>query len=136
MFRACGRLAAVVPGWDLSILIPIHKKGPAALPENHRPLRLIQTVKRLFGMMVEKLLGGEAHNDAYQYGFQPRICAIMLLAIVVADLHTPGLTSVAADQKGAYDSVNRLKLMALVDRRHCTCSKPRPDAPSARHRIH
>ena len=118
MFKACGRLAAVVPGWDLSVLIPIHKKGPVALPENHRPLRLIPTVKRLYGMVVERMLGREAQNDPYQYGFQHRICAIMLLATVVADLRNPGITTVAADQKGAYDTVNRQKLMKLVDRRH------------------
>ena len=44
--------------------------------------------------------------------------ALMLLVIVVADLRVPGITTVAADQKGAYDTVNRQKLMGLVDRRH------------------
>ena len=118
VFKACGRLATVVPGWDLSVLIPIHKRGPAELPENNRPLRLIQTVKRLYGIMIEQRLDAEANNDPAQYGFQKRICALMLLAIVVADLRHPGITTVAADQKAAYDTVDRRKLMVLVDRRH------------------
>lgn len=42
----------------------------------------------------------------------------MLMTIVVADLRHPGITTIAADQKGAYDTVDRRKLMTLVDRRH------------------
>lgn len=70
LFAAFGRLAAVVPGWDLSVLIPIYKKkGPAADPANHRPLRLIPALKKVFGIALDIELRMEMVNELAQYGF-------------------------------------------------------------------
>lgn len=77
LFQACGRLAAVVPGWDLSILIPIYKKGSPALPANYRPLRLIQALKKVFGIALDNTIRFEADNDFAQFGFQRGVSSLL-----------------------------------------------------------
>ena len=118
IFQACGRLAATIPGWDLSILIPIPKRGALELPQNHRPLRLINTIKKIFGLAIAGIVKREAPNNIAQFGFQEQTSALDALVLVVAHLRTPHLHTIAVDQAGAYDSVCRTYLMTLVDRKH------------------
>ena len=118
LFSACGRLAAVVPGWDLSVLIPIYKgKGPEADPANHRPLRLLPALKKIFGTALDLTIRRETQNDIAQFGFQSGTSSLEALVLAIAHSQLPGLISIAVDQKGAYDTVNRAHLMKLVDAR-------------------
>lgn len=118
LFAACGRLATVVPGWDLSVLVPIYKgKGPAAAPANHRPLRLIPALKKVFGIALDATIRGETQNQIAQYGFQTGTASLEALVLAIAHSQIPGLVSIAVDQKGAYDTVNRSYLMKLVEAR-------------------
>ena len=44
-------MGCVMRDWDLSTLIPIYKnKGLVVKPANHRPLRLILIVRKVFEM--------------------------------------------------------------------------------------
>ena len=118
LFAACGRLAAVVPGWDLSVLIPIYKrKGLASDPANYRPLRLIPALKKVFGIALDATLRKEIQNEPAQYGFQTGTSSLEALVLAIADTQRPGLITIAVDQKGAYDTVNRAFLMKLIDAR-------------------
>ena len=119
IFHACGRLATTIPGWDLSILIPIPKRGALELPQNHRPLRLIPAIKKILGLAIVDSIKGEVQNNLGQYGFQDRTSALDALVLVIAHLRIPHLRTIAIDQAGAYDSVCRSYLMTLVDRQ-CT----------------
>lgn len=101
IFQACGRLAATIPGWDLSILIPIPKRGALELPQNHRPLRLINAIKKILGLTISGILKSEAPNNIAQFGFQEQTSALDALDLVVAHLRTPHLHTIAVDQAGA-----------------------------------
>ena len=118
IFQACGRLAATIPGWDLSILIPIPKRGDLELPQNHRPLRLIIAIKKILGLAIAGLVKEEEPSHLSQFGFQERTSALDALVLVIAHLRIPHLRTIAVDQAGAYDSVCRAYLMTLVDRKH------------------
>lgn len=118
LFTACGRLAAVIPGWDLSVLIPIYKgKGPEAVPANHRPLRLIPALKKIFGIALDSTIRGQAQNEFAQFGFQTGTSSSEALVLAIAHTQLPGLVSISVDQKGAYDTINRAYLMKVVDTR-------------------
>ena len=117
LFRACGRLGVVPPGWDLSILIPIYKKGLTSLPANYRPLRLIQALKKIFGIALDATLREEIANDIAQFGFQPGVSAMEALVLAIAHTQIPDMLTIAVDQKGAYDTVDRATLMELVAER-------------------
>lgn len=118
IFQACGRIAATIPGWDLSILIPIPKKGALELPQNHRPLRLIMAMKKILGLAISGNVKSEVQNNIAQFGFQEKTSALDALVLVVAHLRNQPLHTIAVDQAGAYDSVCRSYLMTLVDRQH------------------
>ena len=118
ILAACGRLATVIPDWDLSILIPIHKKGPPKTPKNHRPLRLILAFKKIVGAAIDDTMRAEAQNHPAQFGFQRGTSALEALVLAIAHLTIQGMHTIAVDQKGAYDSIRRTKLMSLVAERH------------------
>lgn len=107
LFAACGRMAAVVPGWDLSILIPIFKKGDMALPVNYRPLRLIQALKKIFGIALDGKVRAETDNELAQFGFQRGVSSLEALVQAIAHTQIADILTIAVDQKGAYDTVNR-----------------------------
>lgn len=118
LLAAFGRLAAVISGWDQSILIPIYKKGPPQIPKNHRPLRLLQTIKKIVGSATDMTMRSEATNHLAQFGFQCGTSALEALVLAIAHLRIPGMHTIAVDQKGAYDSICRSKLMTLVEMGH------------------
>ena len=118
IFKACGRLAATIPGWDLSILIPIPKRGDTALPQNNRPLRLIASIKKILGHVIARAVSGEVQNKKSQFGFQGGTSALEALVLVIAHLQQSPTHTVAVDQASAYDTVCKEYLMQLVDRKH------------------
>ena len=85
LFAAGARLGCVMKDWDLSILIPIYKtKGMVAEPSNHRPLRLILILRKVFEMGTTDMLVREKPDELEQYGFIEKTMAEAAAAMVMS----------------------------------------------------
>ena len=113
MFDACARCAYVIEGWDLSILIPLHKKGDTSVTSNYRPLRLILIIRKIFEMALEPAMLREFRDELEQFGFLQRTSAIAPTLIVIAYMRMSSLLF-PLDLSKAYDMVNKQLLMAQV----------------------
>jgi len=119
LFAAGARLRCVMKDWDLSILIPIFKKkGRMAEPSNHRPLRLILIMRKIFEMGTTTRLVKEKPDELEQYGFIARTMAESAAAMVMATASRPHIITILLDLIKAYDLVQRDQVMAIVDEEH------------------
>ena len=119
LFAAGARLRCVMKDWDLSILIPIYKKkGMVAEPSNHRPLRLILILRKVFEMGTTDMLVREKPDELEQYGFIEKTMAEAAAAMVMAAASLPHVITILLDLIKAYYLVQRDQVMAIVDEEH------------------
>ena len=119
LFAAGARLGCAMKDWDLSILIPIYKKkGMVAEPANHRPLRLILILRKVFEMATTDMLVREKPDELEQFGFIERTMAESAAAMVMASASMPHIITILLDLIKAYDLVQRDQVMAIVDEEH------------------
>lgn len=118
LFRTGARLGCVISGWDLSILIPLFKKGDPAEPANYRALRLVLVIRKVFEIAVDKVMGEECPDELAQFGFSLKTSAMAPAAIVLSHLRWKELISLLLDLIRAYDLVQRDQLMDIVDSDH------------------
>lgn len=102
-------------GWDLSVFVSIYKKGCVQLSANYRRLRLIQALKKIFGIALNDTLRLAIVSELVKFGFQVGTSSLEALVLAIAHTQLQGTISILVDQKGAYDTVNRENLMQLID---------------------
>ena len=121
LFAAGARMRCVMKNWDFSILIPIYKKkGLIAVPANHRPLRLILSIRKIFEMGTTERLVRESPDEIQQYGFNEKSMALTPVALVVSAASLRYVLTILLDLIKAYDLVRRDQVMAIVDEEHST----------------
>ena len=119
LFAAGGRLQCVMKDWDFSLLIPIYKgKGPASVPANNRPLRLILIIRKIYEMGTTVRLVRERPDDLEQHGFAEKAMALTPVALVVSAASLHYVLTFLLDLVKAYDLVQREQIMQIVDEEH------------------
>lgn len=113
MFNACARCGYVIEGWDLSILIPLYKKGDPSKTSNYRPLRLVLIVRKIFEMALEPAMLREFRDELEQFGFLQRTSAVAPTLIVVSLMRMARLLF-PLDLSKAYDMVIKRLPMTQV----------------------
>lgn len=85
LFAPSARLQVVMKDWDCSILIYVdNKKGLIAMPANHRPLRPILILRKLFEMRTTERLVRETPDELEEYGFNEKSMALTPVELVVS----------------------------------------------------
>ena len=109
------------PEWNELIIAPVLKKEKSPTdPASYRPIHLISTLAKVFASIVDDLLQRWVPRTPEQFGFErghgTRDCVFTLSRIFEKyRLRKEGLQVVFVDFKGAFDSVDRRKLLSKID---------------------
>ena len=109
--------------WSKSIIVPIHKKGDANIPDSYRGIALTSVLSKVYTRILNKRLTGWAEQEEkileQQAGFRAGYSTIdhifTLYGLVQKHLQRHTKFYVAfVDFKKAFDSVNRNALWAVL----------------------
>jgi hypothetical protein len=112
--------------WSLSVIIPLHKKGPSNIPDNYRGIALLQVFSKIYIGILNKRItlfaeacGKIAEAQAgFRSGYSTIDNGFILYSVVSKYLCRKGRSVYVAfvDFKKAFDSVNRNKLFKALSR--------------------
>jgi len=99
--------------WTEGIICPIFKKGDRRLCNNYRPITLLNTVYKIFAILLHNRICTEVEHKIgeYQMGFSPNrsIDNIFIIRQIFEKCHEHNieLHNIFIDSMQAFDSVNR-----------------------------
>ena len=110
--------------WALSVIIPIHKKGPTSNPDNYRGISLLQILSKIYISIVTKRLTFYVNafnriteaQSGFRSGYSTIDNGFILYAVVSKYMCRKGKKVYVAfvDFKKAFDSVHRSKLFEIL----------------------
>jgi hypothetical protein len=123
MFRFAYVTGTVPESWTKAVIIPVPKKGDLSLIENHRPISLLENIRKIFEKCLHGILtkSSKALSDE-QGGFRNSRSTLDQCLILEEIIHSYKITTKKApvmaflDIKAAYDSVDRTILLEKLKR--------------------
>lgn len=107
-FAAGARLQCFMKDLDFSIFIPIYKrKEKIAVPENHRLLRFIFILQKIFEMETTVRLVRETSDELDQFGFSDSSMTLTPVTMVVSAASLQHVLLILLKLIKAYDLVQR-----------------------------
>ena len=110
--------------WALSVIVPIHKKGPTSNPDNYRGISLLQVLSKIYISVVSKRLTFYVNafnkiteaQSGFRSGYSTIDNGFILYSIVSKYMCKKGKKFYVAfvDFKKAFDSVHRSKLFEIL----------------------
>ena len=101
--------------WNEILIAPVHKPGkPPEEAESYRPIHLISILPKVFASLVEVKLGTWVARSDEQFGFSKGHGArdnVFVLSALFEKYISDGIHCVFVDFEGAFDSINRSKLI-------------------------
>ena len=102
--------------WYLGIICCLFKKGDASLPENYRPVSLLQTLYKTFSKVIELRLRANILDrlDLFQYGFlkgestESAIFALLRLIELSEEAQNFPIFLILLDWRMAYDRIHHV----------------------------
>lgn len=125
-FNTCLQLRCTPSSWKLGRMIPVYKgKGPRTDPKSYRPLQMIPTIRKVWELSIYNTLEEQARLSPIQGGFVRKRGTLENILMLHQHLQTgfneqnghQKFTTVLLDIRGAFDHVNRAKLMNLVEQK-------------------
>lgn len=117
LWKACGRVADIPESWKKFNLVALHKKDSKSDPKNYRPIALISHLRKIFEKALDWKVKSITTFHHFQCGFRShRSIEQAILRFSAAKRMGHKYTAVL-DLRGAYPSVPRSKLFAVIQQR-------------------
>ena len=86
IWEVCGRFKILPRDWEEGILIPTQKKGDHSQPANHRPLCLLEHMRKIIKTATRYALLEHITFHKMKIGFQPFLRTEMAIAQAIAEI--------------------------------------------------
>ena len=107
----------------LARVVSIYKKGDSDLPENYRPISLLNSIYKLYMIMIRRRMQDilEQHLCETQYGFRPSRSTSQAIFITrrlqdISEQQGSNMIMVFLDREKAFDRVQHNRLLIALDR--------------------
>jgi hypothetical protein len=118
LFKESFESGAIPSQWKISVIVPVHKKGPRSNPENYRPISLTSPICRLFERVIAYNMRHHYFQSiiSEQFGFMPKKSCPLALLNSLTDINVTlaqkrSVDIIFFDFRLAFDRVNHNLLL-------------------------
>lgn len=117
LWAACGRLRFLPESLTVGIITPVHKKGDAHLPQNYRPISILNVARRVISAAVDSRIRHYLTFHACKWEFWRKVGTEHAISHLISRRKNGYCHVAILDMKAAYDVAPRARILQLVRER-------------------